>query len=74
LLRFGIVDEVIAEPLGGAHRDHREAALNLKSYLLRALRELTEIPRDQLLEQRYQKYRKIGMFLEGAPDMRNGQS
>lgn len=74
LLRFGIVDEVIAEPLGGAHRDHREAALNLKSYLLRALRELTEIPRDQLLEQRYQKYRKIGMFLEGPPDMRNGQS
>lgn len=74
LLRFGIVDEVIAEPLGGAHRDHRETALNLKSYLLRALRELTEIPRDLLLEQRYQKYRKIGVFFEGASDIRNGQS
>lgn len=73
LLRFGIVDEVIAEPLGGAHRDHREAASNLKAYLLRSLRELTDVPRDRLLELRYEKYRKIGTFLEGLPDQNNGR-
>ena len=73
LLRFGIVDEVIPEPLGGAHRDHREAASNLKAYLLRSLRELSTIPREQLLEQRYQKYRKIGVFLDEMVDRRNGQ-
>ena len=46
LLRFGIIDEVIPEPLGGAHRDHREAASNLKSFLLRPLRELIDVPLD----------------------------
>ena len=35
LLRFGIIDEIIPEPLGGAHRDHREAAVDLKSFLIR---------------------------------------
>ena len=66
LLRFGIIDEVIPEPLGGAHRDHREAASNLKSFLLRALRELTDVPLDDLLDRRYEKYRKIGVFVESA--------
>ena len=44
LHRFGIIDEIIPEPLGGAHRDHREASSNLKSFLLRSLRELKETP------------------------------
>ena len=44
LLRFGIIDEIIPEPLGGAHRDHREAASNLKSFLIRSLRELADLP------------------------------
>src|SRR4051794_14621700 len=43
LLQFGIIDEVIPEPLGAAHRDHREAASNLKSFLLRSLRELADL-------------------------------
>ena len=42
LLRFGVIDEVIPEPLGGAHRDHREAAANLKSFLIRSLREIAD--------------------------------
>ena len=46
LLRFGIIDEVIAEPPGGAHRDHREAAANLKTFLIHAIRQLREIPTD----------------------------
>ncbi len=63
-LGFGIIDDVIAEPLGGAHRDHRGTALALKSYLIRSFRELAELPRDGLLDRRYEKFRKIGIFEE----------
>ncbi len=66
LLNFGIVDEVIAEPLGGAHRDHRESAASLKNYLIHTVRQLKEIPLDELLDLRYQKYRKIGRYFDGA--------
>jgi acetyl-CoA carboxylase carboxyl transferase subunit alpha len=62
---FGIIDKVIQEPLGGAHRDHREMANNLKKVLLRYLRELQTIPIPDLLEQRYQKYRRLGVFDDG---------
>ncbi len=72
LLRFGVIDEVIPEPLGGAHRDHREAASILKSFLIRSFREIAEQPRETLLDRRYQKFRKIGVFLEGTPPL-NGQ-
>jgi acetyl-CoA carboxylase carboxyl transferase subunit alpha len=69
LLRFGIVDEVIREPLGAAHRDHHEAASNLKSFLRRSIRELKNVSLDTLLDRRYEKYRKIGVFLESvSPD------
>jgi acetyl-CoA carboxylase carboxyl transferase subunit alpha len=74
LLRFGIVDEVIPEPLGGAHRDHREAAASLKTYLIHAIRQLKEFSLDDLLDRRYDKYRKIGVFFEEvAPPERNGR-
>lgn len=72
LLRMGIVDEVIAEPLGGAHRDHREAAAGLKSYLLKALRDINEAPRSTLLDRRYEKYRKIGVINEDLPEAEVG--
>jgi acetyl-CoA carboxylase carboxyl transferase subunit alpha len=73
LLRLGIIDEIIAEPLGGAHREHREAAGNVKNYLIRALREImAEKPRSALLQRRYEKYRRIGVFEEG-PAPFNGQ-
>jgi acetyl-CoA carboxylase carboxyl transferase subunit alpha len=65
LLRFGIIDDIIPEPLGGAHRDHREMANTLKTYLLRYLRELRHVPTDDLLEARYQKFRRMGVFEEG---------
>ncbi len=67
LARLGIIDDIIPEPLGGAHRDHREMANTLKAYLLRYLRELRALPLDELLEQRYQKFRRIGMFDETGP-------
>jgi acetyl-CoA carboxylase carboxyl transferase subunit alpha len=62
LVRLGVIDDVIPEPLGGAHRDHREMANTLKSYLLRCLRELRPLPPADLLEARYQKFRKMGIF------------
>ena len=48
----------------GAQRDHREMANTLKKYLLRYLRQLNGIPIDDLLEQRYQKFRRMGVFEE----------
>ncbi|MDG3002182.1 acetyl-CoA carboxylase carboxyltransferase subunit alpha [Paludisphaera mucosa] len=68
LHRFGIIDEIIQEPLGGAHRDHPEMAATLKQFLLRNLRRLIQVPKDELLDRRYAKYRKIGVFLEEAPE------
>jgi acetyl-CoA carboxylase carboxyl transferase subunit alpha len=68
LARLGVVEDIIPEPLGGAHRDHREMANTLKTYLLRYLRELRSLSHEELLEQRYQRFRRIGVYLEnGAP-------
>jgi acetyl-CoA carboxylase carboxyl transferase subunit alpha len=72
LQRMGIIDETIVEPAGGAHRDHREAAATLKSFLIRSLRDLTDLPSEELLKRRYDKFRRIGVFLEGGPPL-NGQ-
>jgi len=66
LRQFGVVDEVITEPLGGAHRDHHQMAQRVKIYLLRALRELVSAPLDELLQHRYEKFRRMGVFLEDA--------
>ncbi len=71
LKALDLVDELIPEPLGGAHHNHRLAADNLKKALLRNLAELQQLPVDELLEKRYQKFRAIGQFdrlsqLDGA--------
>jgi acetyl-CoA carboxylase carboxyl transferase subunit alpha len=66
LLGLGVVDHVIEEPLGGAHRDHHQTAMRMKQYLLRTLRELTAKSLDGLLDARYQKFRRMGVFLEDA--------
>ena len=65
VLKMGIIDDVVSEPLGGAHRDHREAGSNLKSYILRALNDIERQPREELLDRRYARFRKIGVFTEG---------
>jgi acetyl-CoA carboxylase carboxyl transferase subunit alpha len=62
LKALGLVDELIPEPLGGAHRNYGLAADNLKAALLKQLGELKAIPVDELVEQRYQKFRNIGEF------------
>ena len=65
LLNLGAVDDVIEEPAGGAHRDHHQMASRLKLYLLKTLQQLTEQPIDELLATRYEKFRRLGVFLEG---------
>ncbi len=67
LLRLGVVDDVIPEPLGGAHSDPNLMAGRLKTYLRTKLRELSGVPIDRLVAERYQKFRKMGVFFEGAP-------
>lgn len=64
LMGLGIIDEVIPEPMGGAHHDHVAAANNLKKQVIRQLTELEGIDRDALLEQRYQKFRSFGEYRE----------
>ncbi len=66
LIEMGVIDEVIPEPLGGAHRDHRQMATSLKMSLSRALRELSNIPLEELVERRYQKFRRLGVYEEGV--------
>lgn len=62
LKELGLVDEVIPEPLGGAHHNPRLAAENVKAAILKNLAEIKQIPLDELLERRYQKYRSVGEF------------
>ncbi len=68
LFGLHVIDDIIREPLGGAHRDQREMANTLKAYLLRYLRDLKHVPVEDLLEQRYQKFRRMGVFDEGLAE------
>jgi acetyl-CoA carboxylase carboxyl transferase subunit alpha len=64
LLRLGIVDEIIKEPLGGAHRDSESCARNIKTAIEKYLQELLPLSRQELLKKRYQRFRKMGAFEE----------
>ncbi|HXG61800.1 MAG TPA: acetyl-CoA carboxylase carboxyltransferase subunit alpha [Planctomycetota bacterium] len=64
LKQLGIVDEIVPEPLGGAHRNPKEMGDLLRAALVRYLDEALATPLDRLLERRYEKYRRIGAFLE----------
>lgn len=64
LKELNLVDRVIPEPLGGAHRDPNIMAQTLKNTLIETLEQLDAIPIDQLVEQRYQHLMKLGQFLE----------
>ena len=67
LLELGLVDEVIPEPLGGAHADPAAAAKNLKEYLLKHLEQLKALSVDDRLKLRYDKFRAFGHFREKPP-------
>jgi acetyl-CoA carboxylase carboxyl transferase subunit alpha len=65
LLELGLVDEVVPEPLGGAHNDHTAIAETLHETLIRHLEELEEIDPEVRLKERYAKYRRYGQYIEG---------
>lgn len=61
---LGVVEEVIPEPMGGAHYNPEEAAAELGGILQKHLKELNKLSTDKLLEARYERYRKLGVFEE----------
>jgi acetyl-CoA carboxylase carboxyl transferase subunit alpha len=64
LKELGVIDEVVPEPLGGAHRDHAQASENLKTAILTHLNQLKKKSTKDLLNSRYEKFRQMGQVLE----------
>lgn len=64
LLELGLVDGIVAEPLGGAHNDAAATSETLKHHLVKILGELKRLPAPERVQQRYQKFRQYGKFLE----------
>lgn len=66
LYKLGVIDEIIPEPLGGSHNDPKKTIKNVKSSILSHLKELSLKEPHLLLKERFEKYRKIGMFVSKA--------
>jgi len=64
LLKYGIVDDIVKEPMGGAHYSAEEMAQNLKAALINSLKEFENMSKEELKEQRYSKFRRMGVFLQ----------
>ena len=63
LYKLGVIDGIVEEPAGGAYRDHKCIALNLKNIILSSFSELEKISVEELVENRYNKFRKMGSFI-----------
>ena len=74
LLKLKVVDEIVSEPEGGAHRDYDSVAENLGSALRGNLQHISEIPIDELLQKRYEKFRRLGIFTEGKSTAASARS
>jgi len=66
LIELKLIDEIIPEPEGGAHLDHEAAARLLEPVLARSLDEVLRLAPAELLDRRYQKFRRMGQFFETA--------
>lgn len=66
LIGLNAIDGIVPEPFGGAHKNHQEAATNLKASLKGALKEILSIPVDVLVEQRLERFRQLGKWQEKA--------
>ncbi len=64
LKELDVIDEIVPEPLGGAHRNAAEAAANVERYLVQTVRRLSAVQVDQLLSQRYDRWRRMGRVLK----------
>jgi acetyl-CoA carboxylase carboxyl transferase alpha subunit len=71
-LELGVIDAIVPEPAGGAHTDHDEAAKLLGASLAAALRELDDVPGDQLRRRRRERFRRIGVFTEALATATSG--
>ena len=65
LIKLNIVDGMIKEPIGGAHTNYQEMGQNMKSAILETLSELTKMTKEELRNQRYDNFRRMGAFIEG---------
>lgn len=65
LFNLGLIDEIIPEPRGGAHKDPEQTALNIKERIIKHLEELKKISPEEVVKKRYKKYREIGTFKRG---------
>ena len=65
LLSQGIIDRIVPEPLGGAHKNHKEIAETLKDVLLEEIKTLSKIPAEKLINLRLDKFGKMGVYEEG---------
>jgi acetyl-CoA carboxylase carboxyl transferase subunit alpha len=74
LLKLGVIDEIVPEPEGGAHRDYDTAAANVGAALRQNLEKLLEHPIEQLLKKRYKKFRALGNFAEGKTTTASSRS
>jgi len=66
LKKFGVVDRILPEPMGGAHRDYEAAANTLGDALRKSIERLEKLPTRKLLDGRYEKFRKLGVFEDAA--------
>jgi acetyl-CoA carboxylase carboxyl transferase subunit alpha len=64
MYNFGLIDEIIPEPVGGAHWDYDEAAALLKPHLIRTIKDLQKINEEERIEQRIEKFGKMGFWDE----------
>lgn len=67
LKRLDLIDTIVEEPLGGAHRDPSAAAASLQAWISRSLKEVTRFKTDTLLKRRYERLRNLGSFFESRP-------
>jgi len=67
LFDLGVIDEIVKEPPGGAHRDPPQMTLSLKEVVGRHFEELEKIEKEELVQNRYERFRKIGDFLDETP-------
>ena len=70
LKALGLIDKIVNEPLGGAHRDHKQMAAFLKRALTEALRQIVDLPVKDLLERRYQRLQSYGRFSDTKAEAR----
>lgn len=67
LLKLKVIDEIIPEPLGGAHRNPEAAGKNIKKALIKNIKEVSDMSKEEIVEARYKKFREMGVFKEPSP-------